>query len=281
MRLLKLLKKKQLSNNCHFILISLILVMISIKYPIFFILFGIYLIFLLRHKYIFIFSLFILLILILRIASIKINKSLFTEKESYNAYCIDVKDDNSYIVYIGSNKLLIYDYNHNVKPGDIINISLNINDNQKSYLNDFDYESYLLSNGISFSANIIKKEIKNNTFSIYSPKYYYKKYLQNNLIDTSFDYINSIVFGNNKMDNELKESYSFLGISHILAISGFHIILLFNILSFIFMKIFHLYRKSHYLFLHQRSHFPYFIFVQIIFEIIFKRLQHYFGNFFY
>jgi len=49
------------------------------------------------------------------------------------------------------------------------------------------------------------------------------------------------VFSNNELNNEVSDSYSNLGISHILCISGLHIIFLFKLLSFVFIKLFKYY----------------------------------------
>ena len=189
MRFLRLLKQKPLCNELHFILIAVLLLMLSIRYYFFFIFFAIYFIYLFKKKLVLIPALIVIFILIFRITAIKIKTSLFKEKSSYTAYVIDVKDENSYIIYVGVNKILIYDYEHDVKPGDTVKLSFKINENKKSYLTDFDYGSYLLSRGISFSGKATSREIKSHGFSFNSTKYYYFKYLKKNLSEDSYNYV--------------------------------------------------------------------------------------------
>lgn len=87
-----------------------------------------------------------------------------------------------------------------------------------------------------------KEELINNTFSIYSIKYYYLNYLKSNLSLDSYNYVSALVFGANQFENELKDSFSALGISHIIAISGMHILFLNKFLKFILFKIFGYYK---------------------------------------
>lgn len=241
MKLLKELKKKPFCNEIHFIMIAVILLMISLKYYIFFIFLFLYLIYLFRLKHLLFPLLIIIIIISIRIISISIIKNNLEKKDNYETYVIDVKNENSYYVYIGLNKVLIYDYNHDVTPGDIITLSIKFNNNLKSYENDFDEEEYNLGYGINYSGKAKNRIIKSHGFSIYSLKYYYLKYLSNVLSENSFNYVSTMVFGNNRLENNMKESYSALGISHILAISGLHLIFLYKIISFILLKIFHYY----------------------------------------
>ncbi|MCR5113153.1 MAG: ComEC family competence protein, partial [Acholeplasmatales bacterium] len=175
---------------------------------------------------------------------IKIKASLFKEKESYTVYVSDVRDEDSYIVYSGINKILVYDYDHNVAPGDTLTLTLKINSSSKSYLTDFDYESYLFSKGISLSARVTSRSLIKHGFSINSVKYYYLKYLKNNLSEDSYNYVLAMVFGDNNLEDDIKDGYSALGISHVLAISGLHILFLYKIISFIMLKLFHYYRNK-------------------------------------
>lgn len=241
MRLLQILKKKPLCNEFHFILIAIMLLMLSIKYYFFIIFLVLYLIYIFKYKHFILTIVFLILIITIRILITNIINNSFEYKDNYDAYVIDIKDDNSYYAYIGLNKVLIYDYNHDIKPGDKINLSLKIIDNKKSYENDFDNEVYLKSKGLSFSAKAKDTKLINHGLSINSLKYYYLKYLSNILSSESFSYVNQMVFGNNNMDSDIKEGYSVLGISHILAISGLHILFLFKIISFILLKVFHYY----------------------------------------
>lgn len=241
MRLLAQLRKKPFCNEIHFILIAIIILMISFKYYWFFIILALYFIFLFKNKHLLLPTLVVILIVVFRISIIKINKNVFKEQDTYEIYVVDIKNDDSYYAYVGINKFLIYDYNHECLPGDRIKCKLSITENKKSYLNDFDNEYYLLGKNVTYQARISNKEFIRNGFSIYAPKYYYSKYLKNNLSNESYNYVSAVVFGNNNLENDVKESYSILGISHILAISGLHILLIFKFLSFILFKAFKYY----------------------------------------
>ena len=243
MRLLSLLKKKPFCNDLHFFLISIVLLMLGLKYyPLLFLLL-IYLIFIFKKtKLIIPISLLCLIIIsIFSITKIIRDNNI---KTNYKGYILDILDDNTYIFKSGLVKIRITDYNHNQKPGDVLNLEVELRENKKSYENDFDYEEYLYSNGISYYGKVKKKEFIKSGFSIYSLKYMYLNYLKSNLSNESFSYIEAIVFGDNNLESNIKDSYSILGISHILAISGLHIILLFKIISFILLKIFHYYKDT-------------------------------------
>ena len=241
MKLLTLLKKKPLCNELHFVLIAIILLMISFKYYWFFGILALYFIFLFKNKHLLFPSLIVILIIVFRVSLITINKNTFKMKDNYEIYVIDIKNENSYYAYVGSNKFLIYDYDHECIPGDRLNVSIKLIEDKKSYTNDFDNEYYLLGKNVTYVAKIKNKEFIRHGFSFYAPKYFYSKYLSNNLSLESFNYVNAVVFGNNNLESDVKDAYSILGISHILAISGLHILLIYKFLSFLLFKLFNYY----------------------------------------
>ena len=244
MKLLTILKKKPFCYDLIYFLIAIIIFILSIKYPLFYILLGIIIIYIfIKKRRIIIPILALIMIFLIRITiSLYINN--ISEMDEYTYYVSDIKDDNSYYAYIDYKKVLIYDYNNTAKPGDIIKAKISFYENDlKSYDTDFDNEYYLKSIGVIKSGRVYNTKIINNTFSIYSIKYYYSNYLKDNLSSDSYNYVSALVFGNNNLDKNIKDSYSILGISHVLAISGMHIIFLFNIISFILLKLFHYYKK--------------------------------------
>ncbi|MBQ7641157.1 MAG: DNA internalization-related competence protein ComEC/Rec2 [Acholeplasmatales bacterium] len=243
MKLLSLLKKKPFCNDLHFFLIAIVLLMISLKYYPLLILLFLYLFFIYKKTNLMIYISICCLIIISNISILKIIKSN-NVKTTYEGYVLDIVDENNYIFKSGVIKILINDYNHNQNSGDILNVEVAIKENEKSYDLDFDYDEYLYSKGISYSAKIINKKFIKSGFSIYSLKNMYLNYLKNNLSEESFNYVNAIVFGNNNLESNIKDSYSILGLSHILAISGLHIIFLFKIISFLLLKIFHYYKDT-------------------------------------
>jgi len=243
MRLLCLLKKKPFCNDLHYFLIAIVLLMIGLKYNLLLILLFIYLIFIINKTKLLLPISIILLLIIANISITKIIRST-NEKTNYDGYVLDVIDDNTYIFQSGIIKLKLNEYNHNYKPGDVLNIDVEIRSSEKQYSNDFDYTEYLYTEGISYYGKVIKSKYFKSGFSIYYLKYLYKNYLKEQLSEESYNYVVTMVFGDNSLESNIKEGYSILGISHILAISGMHILFLFKIISFILLKLFHYYKND-------------------------------------
>ncbi len=243
MKLLQLLKKKPFCNDLHFFLIGVVLLLIGLKYYPLLILLFIYLAFVFKKTKLIIYILLLLTIIIANISILRIIRET-NKKEEYRGYIVDIIDDNNYIFRSGLIKLRINDYNHNLSPGDVLDIKIEIINNEKNYDADFDYNNYLYSNNISYYGKIKEKKYIKKGFSIYSLKYNYKNYLKNILSDNSYQYVSTLVFGDNIFEDNIKDGYSILGLSHILAISGMHILLLFKIISFILLKLFHYYRDT-------------------------------------
>ena len=244
MKFLSLLKKKPFCNDIHYFFFLIIIFILSLKYYFFFILLFIYLIFIFKKtKYIIISIISILMIFLIILIKNQI-RNYFNYDIYHNAYVIDVIDDNNYEILINLNKFRKKEYNHDKKPGNILKIKIEKEDYYKKYENDFDYDKYLLSNNYVSSSKEINSKKLGNIYNLNTLKYYYLKYLKNNLNDKSYEYVSSLIFAKGEMDDEIKDTYSTLGLSHILAISGLHIIIIFNILSFILLKFFHIYKKK-------------------------------------
>ena len=100
---------------------------------------------------------------------------------------------------------------------------------ENSNFNTFNYRKYLLTKKINyvFEASSIKIKRKNTS-------YLYK--LKNNIINriekiSTSNYIKTFIIGDKKeIGNDIFSSYQFLGVSHLLAISGMHVSLLSTIL---------------------------------------------------
>ena len=244
MRLLKQLRKKPFCNDFHFILISVLLFLLSLKYWPIYIVLGIYLIYIFKKTHLLIPILIFILIFLFEYLIISYMKNIKIE-DNIDAYIYDVESDSSYIILYKGVKIKVNEYDHKNKPGDYINISLTFTEiDEKSYDTDFDYKEYLYSKGIYHLAKGKTIENKGSYFSIYSIKYTYMNYLEKHLSKDSYSYISSMVFGENNLEDNIKDSYSILGISHILAISGLHILFLFKIISFILLKLFKYYKKA-------------------------------------
>ena len=241
MKLLKLLKNRPFCNDFHFILLAILILILILKYSLFLIILFIYLLFIYKKTTLLIpISMFLLIFSFVIGFKQIINKP--NKKDYYHGVISNVSDNN-YILKTTLINIKVYEYNHNYTPGDIIDLEIDIIDDKKSYENDFDNAEYLLSKNIAYKGNAKKSSKVSYIPTIESLKYYYLKYLKDNLSTDTYNYISSVVFADNIIDKDIKDSYSALGISHILAISGMHIILIFNILSFIFLKLFKIYHK--------------------------------------
>ena len=240
--LLNKLKRKPFCNNFHIILVSIILLMLSLKYYFIFIFLALYLIFIFkRFKYILIPSLIFISIIFLECIIIN---NIKEPKEEITLKIEDV-DDNGYIAKNFLYKIKITEKNTNYIPGDIVKFELKYDDIKgKSYENQFDYKEYLKSNKILYKAYSNNSTKIRSGFSLNLLKYRYMNYLKDKLNENTFMYIKAIVFAENDISSDLKEGYSILGISHILAISGLHIMLIFNFLSFILNKFFRIYHNK-------------------------------------
>ncbi len=101
--------------------------------------------------------------------------------------------------------------------------------NENSNFNTFNYRRYLYTKKINYIFNASSINIINTNKSIiYDLKN--KIYNRINKINNN-EYIKTFILGNKKsIENNIFESYQFLGVSHLLAISGMHVTLLSSIL---------------------------------------------------
>ena len=243
MKLLRKLRQRPFCNELHFILIAIILFFISLENPYFFILFGIYLIFLFLKTDYFYYSLLIIAIL----EAIMLGRSTIDSLSRSNSYVgtvIQIKNEKSYIIRSGIQKIIVYDKNH-YEVGERVRVNGKINEiAPKGYPGDFDYKMYLRGKGISYSFYAKSSVAKGRGFTLAIIKYKLLDYLDDYLSSESLSYVESMVFGDNLLSDEIKDGYSALGISHILAISGMHIMLIYGVLRYLLLNIFHYYREA-------------------------------------
>ena len=147
----------------------------------------------------------------------------------------------------GEKTTIIFQNNEKIIGNYYGNIELNLNDYIKVegniYIpsgntnnNMFNYNEYLKSMKIYKMMSIDNIEVINKNTNIL---YKIKNYIINR-INTyqNSDYLHTFLLGNKDyIDNDIYESYSTNGISHLLAISGMHVSLLSSILLFILNKI--------------------------------------------
>lgn len=167
------------------------------------------------------------------------------EKNYYNLYTL--KSTNKYI-YVYVDKKINLDYGDKVylkgkyKKPEI----------QRNY-RGFDYSKYLKSKNVYGSIKVKDIEIieKNNYFKILKKcneiKIFLKEKINENWNSGEKDILLGIILGENeKIDEEIVESFKISNLSHILAISGMHISYIIISANFVLKKLIG-YRKSNYI----------------------------------
>ena len=236
MRLLKKLNLKQYCNELHFTLIAIILLFLSFKYYFVFIFYGIYVSYLIIKKK----KLFLLIVLSLYFSIFQIYLVYKEHKVLQNNLTITIVEngDNHVIGYYKNYKVLLYTDNE-FNCGDVIECNTSIVEiEDKSYPEDFDLKSYYSSKGIYHVYHLNDYVVINNRATINTLRYKLSNYYSKVLSEECFIYVKALFLGQNDFDDSLKDSYSLLGISHILAISGLHINMLYTALVFLFRRIF-------------------------------------------
>ncbi|MBO4601248.1 MAG: DNA internalization-related competence protein ComEC/Rec2 [Bacilli bacterium] len=168
-----------------------------------------------------------------------INKKEFNKDKLDNIGTITnlKKTENKIVLTINSNKkILAYISNSKTSPliGDVINYKYEYKDINNTYIiNSFNYDNYLKSLNIYNVINITsyKKVGKNKLYKL-------KKYIIDRIDSKkSRNYIYAFLLSDKSyIDSNVKDSYNFNGISHMLCVSGFHIYFLLNILKSLFNK---------------------------------------------
>ena len=234
MKLWQKLNLKQYSNELHKSMFAVILVYLTFKHPYIAILLVLYIIYLIKDKTQIFLSLSLILIFVIFniYYTDRCNKALPNELDGV---VIEVEDKYIIIDYENYNILAYTDASFSV--GDVLRCKLKYNKiKSKSYETDFDLKEYYYTRKIFHVASLVEYKVIDNKFTSNTIKYNIIEYFDNKLDDNSFVYVKTIVLGVNDLDEELKNGYSILGISHILAISGLHIMLLFKVLSYIFKR---------------------------------------------
>ncbi len=150
-----------------------------------------------------------------------------------------VEVDEQYLVLKKDTKYRVYRDSIEVKPGDIIQATVKVSSFSKaSYLGDFDSRSYYRSKGITNKGKILEYEKVDVKWSVARAKAFAIEYYEKRLGEKSLAYIKALFFGINDLDSEMKEVYSSLYITHLLAISGLHIQFFYRILLLFFQKCF-------------------------------------------
>ncbi len=147
-----------------------------------------------------------------------------------NCNVMTVKSNGGYL-RCGKEKVKYYISDNTLNEGDIIyvnGITSTPKNNTSKY--GFNYRKYLLSQKVNKIVYINSYEIVGTKVDI---NYLRGKILDrtNKLSTKSSNYVNKILFNNNYLDDEINDGIKNIGISHIFAISGMHITILFNLIN--------------------------------------------------
>lgn len=156
------------------------------------------------------------------------------EKEKYTAFIlVDASIDDKEEGF----DILIYTSSYtDISLGDEVVITTSIDALRAS--DKYEFASIVDGIGYSGYVNYSDIEIIGNDASFKDKfKTGTKDILDNRLSDDNADIMYSIIFGeSNGIDSEIRETFSTAGISHILAVSGLHVSVLFGLLYFILKK---------------------------------------------
>ena len=237
MKLLNVLRNKPICNDFHFILFGLIILIVSVKYHIFIILFFVYLIFIYKKiSYIIIPLVIVSLVFILRFLSC--NKELAYIDEVEGIYYIDDISDKYYYLK-GEYNVICYKYYEDLDIGDKINCNIKIYQwDELSYEHEFDYKEYYKAKNIDYRGYIKEYEVIGYRFNENVIKHKIIDFYDKKLDDKSFSYFKALVLGINDIEDDVKDAYSSLYISHILAISGMHLVFIYKVLVSLFRFLF-------------------------------------------
>ncbi len=189
----------------------------------------------------YIFKILTILILIITIIYTKYYpfKSVFNNNDTEFIGTVEdyIIKDNQIKISLKSKERIIVTYKYtskvfnNLSYGDKIKVTGVLKEpSTNNIFNNFNYKKYLYNKKIYYIIEATKiDKIKNNNSHIYTIKNLLYTRI-NNLKSSS--YIKALLFGDNKLDKEIKTSYQINGISHLFSVSGFHINFITSIIYF-------------------------------------------------
>lgn len=189
----------------------------------------------------YIFKILTILILIITIIYTKYYpfKSVFNNNDTEFIGIVEdyIIKDNQIKISLKSKERIIVTYKYtgkvfnNLSYGDKIKVTGVLKEpSTNNIFNNFNYKKYLYNKKIYYIIEATKiDKIKNNNSHIYTIKNLLYTRI-NNLKSSS--YIKALLFGDNKLDKEIKTSYQINGISHLFSVSGFHINFITSIIYF-------------------------------------------------
>ncbi len=221
-------------------MIAVILLLFAIKEPIFYALLVIYLIFLgKKTSYLPLALVFVCLVLFSY--SIRRHYLKPLPSQTQEGYYEIVEVSSSTIILKNKVKIVVYNDSYDVKVGDVIFGKVHIKQlSTPSYTSDFDETTYYARKGVVNKGNLVSFEVVDHHFKIGYLKQLILSFYQEKLGPKSFAYLQAILFGEVALEKDVKTSYTSLYSSHILAISGLHIVFISLFLKIIWHKLFHI-----------------------------------------
>lgn len=189
----------------------------------------------------YIFKILTILILIITIIYTKYYpfKSVFNTNDTEFIGIVEdyIIKDNQIKISLKSKERIIVTYKYtgkvfnNLSYGDKIKVIGVLKEpSTNNIFNNFNYKKYLYNKKIYYIIEASKiDKIQNNNNHIYTIKNLL--YTRINSLKSS-NYIKALLFGDNKLDKEIKTSYQINGISHLFSVSGFHINFITSIIYF-------------------------------------------------
>ena len=189
----------------------------------------------------YIFKILTILILIITIIYTKYYpfKSVFSTNDTEFIGIVEdyIIKDNQIKISLKSKERIIVTYKYtgkvfnNLSYGDKIKVTGVLKEpSTNNIFNNFNYKKYLYNKKIYYIIEASKiDKTQNNNNHIYTIKNLL--YTRINSLKSS-NYIKALLFGDNKLDKEIKTSYQINGISHLFSVSGFHINFITSIIYF-------------------------------------------------
>lgn len=189
----------------------------------------------------YIFKILTILILIITIIYTKYYpfKSVFNTNDTEFIGIVEdyIIKDNQIKISLKSKERIIVTYKYtgkvfnNLSYGDKIKVTGVLKEpSTNNIFNNFNYKKYLYNKKIYYIIEASKiDKIQNNNNHMYTIKNLL--YTRINSLKSS-NYIKALLFGDNKLDKEIKTSYQINGISHLFSVSGFHINFITSIIYF-------------------------------------------------
>lgn len=237
MRLWKKLKNKPFCSEVHFFFFALVLVLIALKYPFFWVPLSVYAFFIGTKTKLFFPILLLIVFFLIRYhhaSSVKLPK-----EETMEGVFQVVEEKRNYYVLKGDFLFLVYKTDDSLKLGDVLKATVSITlFEEKSYEADFDAKAYYLSEHIVAKGILHTYELLGQSNPLLILKKNVFSYYQQKLEQTASEYVLSFLFAQPKMDDSIQDAYRQLNIIHLLAISGFHFYFLYRLLLRFFRSIF-------------------------------------------